>query len=133
MAFNAEGVATTNTEEAYHGMLMPLGGYKAAASGSWWSSLRRALGGAMSNEVGGIRFRGKLVRTSQMFLAIDVARFMPLEEFTARMESLVALVKSAPPAPVTTKCWWQATRNGAPKPNASATEFPFRKAIGKPC
>ncbi len=99
-AFNSEGVPTTNTEEAYHGMLMPLGGYKGSGLGFLAEILCAVLsGGAMSNEVGGIRFRGKLVRTSQMFLAIDVARYMPLEEFTARMESLVALVKSAPPAP----------------------------------
>jgi LDH2 family malate/lactate/ureidoglycolate dehydrogenase len=99
-AFNSEGVPTTNTEEAYHGMLMPLGGYKGSGLGFLVEILCAVLsGGAMSNEVGGIRFRGKLVRTSQMFLAIDVARFMPLEEFTARMEGLVALVKSAPPAP----------------------------------
>ena len=99
-AFNAEGVPTTNTEEAYHGMLMPLGGYKGSGLGFLVEILCAVLsGGAMSNEVGGIRFRGKLVRTSQMFLAIDVARYMPVEEFTARMEHLVALVKSAPPAP----------------------------------
>jgi LDH2 family malate/lactate/ureidoglycolate dehydrogenase len=99
-AFNSEGVPTTKTEEAYHGMLMPLGGYKGSGLGFLVEILCAVLsGGAMSNEVGGIRFRGKLVRTSQMFIAIDVARFMPLEEFTARMESLVALVKSAPPAP----------------------------------
>jgi LDH2 family malate/lactate/ureidoglycolate dehydrogenase len=56
-------------------------------------------GGAMCNEVGGIRFRGKTVRVSQMFLAIDVARFMPLEEFTARVEQLVHIMKSTPAAP----------------------------------
>jgi LDH2 family malate/lactate/ureidoglycolate dehydrogenase len=99
-AFNAEGVPTTNTAEAYHGMLMPLGGYKGSGLGFLVEILCAVLsGGAMSNEVGGIRFRGKLVRTSQMFLAIEVARYMPVEEFTARMERLVALVKSAPPAP----------------------------------
>ena len=99
-AFNAEGVPTTNTGEAYRGMLMPLGGYKGSGLGFLVEILCAVLsGGAMSNEVGGIRFRGKLVRTSQMFLAIDVARYMPVEEFTARMEYLVALVKSAPPAP----------------------------------
>jgi LDH2 family malate/lactate/ureidoglycolate dehydrogenase len=99
-AFDSEGVPTTRTEEAYHGMLMPLGGYKGSGLGFLVEILCAVLsGGAMSNEVGGIRFRGKLMRTSQMFLAIDVARFMPLEEFTARMERLVALVKSAPPAP----------------------------------
>src|SRR5258708_19052457 len=56
-------------------------------------------GGAMCNEVGGIRFRGKTVRVSQMFMAIDVARFMPVEEFTARVEQLVTLMKSTATAP----------------------------------
>jgi len=99
-AFDAEGAPTTNTAQAYHGMLMPLGGYKGSGLGFMVEILCAVLsGGAMSNEVGGIRFRGKLVRTSQMFLAIDIARYMPVAEFTARMEHLVALVKSAPPAP----------------------------------
>jgi len=53
----------------------------------------------MPNEVGGIRFRGKTVRVSQMFMAIDVARFMPVEEFTARVEQLVQIMKSTPAAP----------------------------------
>jgi LDH2 family malate/lactate/ureidoglycolate dehydrogenase len=56
-------------------------------------------GGAMCDEVGGIRFRGKTVRTSQMYLAIDVTRFMPVEEFTARVTRLVHIMKSTPAAP----------------------------------
>ena len=44
-------------------------------------------------------FRGKPLRTSQMYLAIDVARFQPVEEFTARVERLVNLMKNTPPAP----------------------------------
>jgi LDH2 family malate/lactate/ureidoglycolate dehydrogenase len=34
-----------------------------------------------------------------MYMAIDVARFMPLDEFTARVEQLVGIMKSTPPAP----------------------------------
>jgi LDH2 family malate/lactate/ureidoglycolate dehydrogenase len=56
-------------------------------------------GGAMSTEVGGIRFRGKTVRVSQTFLAIDIARFMPVEEFTSRLNHLITLMKSTPTAP----------------------------------
>jgi LDH2 family malate/lactate/ureidoglycolate dehydrogenase len=52
----------------------------------------------MSTNVGGIRIRGKPTRVSQMFLAIDVRRFMPVEEFTGRVEWLVDMVKSAAPA-----------------------------------
>ena len=99
-AFNSEGVPTTDTAQAYKGMLMPLGGYKGSGLAMMVEILCSVLsGGAMANEVGGIRFRGKTVRVSQMYLAIDVARFMPVEEFTARVEKLVALMKSTPAAP----------------------------------
>src|SRR5882757_3356462 len=94
-AFDSEGVPTTDTKAAYKGMLMPLGGYKGSGLAMMVEILCSVLsGGAMCDEVGGIRFRGKTVRVSQMFLAIDVARFMPVEEFTARVERLVALMKS---------------------------------------
>src|SRR6202140_2029470 len=99
-AFNSAGVPTTSTAEAYKGMLMPLGGYKGSGLAMMVEILSSVLsGGAMPNEVGGIRFRGKTVRVSQMFMAIDVARFMPVEEFTARVEQLVQIMKSTPAAP----------------------------------
>jgi LDH2 family malate/lactate/ureidoglycolate dehydrogenase len=99
-ALDSSGVPTTDTEAAYKGMLMPLGGYKGSGLGMMVGILCSVLsGGAVSTEVGGIRFRGRLVRVSQTFIAIDIARFMPLEEFTSRMEKLVNLVKSTPTAP----------------------------------
>jgi LDH2 family malate/lactate/ureidoglycolate dehydrogenase len=99
-AFDGNGNPTTDTQAAYKGMLMPLGGYKGSGLAMMVEILCSVLsGGAMSTEVGGIRFRGKTVRVSQMFMAIDVARFMPVEEFTARVEKLVAMMKSTPTAP----------------------------------
>jgi LDH2 family malate/lactate/ureidoglycolate dehydrogenase len=99
-AFNSEGVPTTSTAEAYRGMLMPLGGYKGSGLAMMVEILCSVLsGGAMCNEIGGIRFRGKPVRVSQMYLAIDIARFMPVEEFTARVEALVGIMKSTQAAP----------------------------------
>ena len=99
-AFDSQGVPTTDTQAAYKGMLMPLGGYKGSGLAMMVEILCSVLsGGAMANEVGGIRFRGKRVRVSQMYMAIDVARFMPVEEFTARVEQLVALMKSTKTAP----------------------------------
>jgi LDH2 family malate/lactate/ureidoglycolate dehydrogenase len=99
-AFDSEGLPTTSTAEAYKGMLMPLGGYKGSGLAMMVEILSSVLsGGAMANEVGGIRFRGKTVRVSQMYMAIDVARFMPVEEFTARVTHLVQLMKSTPAAP----------------------------------
>src|SRR5260370_31103184 len=52
-------------------------------------------GGVMCTELGGIRVKGQPRRTSQFFLAIDVARFMPLSEFESRMRTLVEMVKSS--------------------------------------
>jgi len=100
-AFDAQGVPTTSTAAAYNkGMLMPLGGYKGSGLGLMVEILCSVLsGGAMANEVGGIRIRGRHNRCSQCFIAIDIARFMPVQEFTARVEELVKLMKSTDPAP----------------------------------
>jgi LDH2 family malate/lactate/ureidoglycolate dehydrogenase len=99
-AFDSEGVPTTETAVAYKGMLMPLGGYKGSGLAMMVEILCAVLGGgAMANELGGIRFRGKPVRVSQTFIAIDIARFMPVEEFTARMTKLVGIMKSTAVAP----------------------------------
>ena len=99
-AFNSQGVPTTSTAEAYHGgMLMPLGGYKGSGLAMLVEILCGALGGgAMSREVGGIRDLGRPMRTGQTYISIDIARFMPVEEFTARVQTLVGLMKGTAPA-----------------------------------
>lgn len=98
-AMDAEGVPTTDTETALSGLLMPLGGYKGSGLAMLAEILCATLGGgAMSTELGGIRVQGQPMRTSQLFLAIDVARFMPLPEFERRIEALVRMVKSSQPA-----------------------------------
>ena len=95
-AMDSEGVPTTNTETALAGLLMPLGGYKGSGLAMMAEILCAVLsGGAMSTQLGGIRVKGQPMRTSQFFLAIDVARFMPLTEFERRMQTLVAMVKSS--------------------------------------
>jgi LDH2 family malate/lactate/ureidoglycolate dehydrogenase len=98
-ALDADGVPTTSAAAAVKGMLMPLGGYKGSGLGMMVEILCAVLAGsAMATEVGGVRIAGKPSRTSQTFLAIDIARFMPLEEFTSRMEKLIASIKSTPVA-----------------------------------
>jgi LDH2 family malate/lactate/ureidoglycolate dehydrogenase len=95
-AMDSEGVPTENVDTALNGLLMPLGGYKGSGLAMMAEILCGVLsGGAMSTELGGIRVQGQPMRTSQFFLAIDVARFMQLDEFQRRMQSLVALVKSS--------------------------------------
>ena len=98
-AMDSEGAPTTSTEAAIRGMPMPLGGYKGTGLAMLVEVLCGVLsGGAMGTEIGGIRIRGKHVRASQMFLAVDIDRFMPVEEFSGRMEWLVNTVRSAEPA-----------------------------------
>ena len=98
-AMDSEGVPTTDTDAALRGLPMPLGGYKGSGLAMLVEILCAVLGGgAMSTNVGGIRMPGKPTRVSQTFVAVDVKRFMPVEEFTGRVEWLVDMVKSAAPA-----------------------------------
>ncbi len=98
-ALDASGAPTTDTQAAYHGLLMPLGGYKGSGLAMLVEILCGVLGGgAMGTEVGGVRSVGRPARNSQMFMGIDVSRFMPLDQFEQRMRWLVAEVKSARPA-----------------------------------
>jgi len=95
-AMDSDGVPTADTQTALSGLLMPLGGYKGSGLAMMAEILCAVLsGGAMSTELGGIRIQGQPMRTSQMFLAIDVARFVSLDEFARRMQSLVGMVKSS--------------------------------------
>jgi LDH2 family malate/lactate/ureidoglycolate dehydrogenase len=99
-AMDSQGLPTTRTSEAIKGMPMPLGGYKGSGLAFFVEILSAVLsGGAMSTEVGGVRIRTRPMRVGQMFMAIDVSRFLPLEEFHARMGRLVGLIKSTPAAP----------------------------------
>lgn len=99
-AMDSEGAPTTETAKAIHGMPMPLGGYKGTGLAFMVEILVAVLsGGAMSIELGGVRVRTRPMRTGHVFMGIDVSRYLPLEEFHQRMNWLVNLVKSTPPAP----------------------------------
>ncbi|HEU0141686.1 MAG TPA: Ldh family oxidoreductase [Bryobacteraceae bacterium] len=98
-ALDKDGVPTTDPEAAMAGLPMPLGGYKGSGLAMMVEILCGVLsGGAMATQVGGIHFYTQPARISQFFLALDVSRFMPLDQFRARVAHLVAEVKSAPPA-----------------------------------
>lgn len=99
-AFDADGVPTTGTQKALKGMPMPLGGYKGSGLAFLVEILVAVLaGGAMSTQVGGVRIRTRPMSCGQAFLGIDVARYMPLDEFQKRMDYLVGVVKATPAAP----------------------------------
>ena len=99
-AMDGEGVPTTSVDSAIRGLLMPLGGYKGSGLAMMVEILCAVLsGGAIAQELGGLRIKDRPFRVSQFFLALDVARFLPLEEFERRMQDLVTQAKSARPAP----------------------------------
>lgn len=100
-ALDAEGVPTTDTQVAMKAgpLLMPLGGYKGTGLSMLVEVLTGVLsGGAMSTQLSSFRVRGRPVRINQTFLAIDIARFLPVEEFSARLAELEQMVRSTPPA-----------------------------------
>jgi LDH2 family malate/lactate/ureidoglycolate dehydrogenase len=98
-SMDREGLPTTDLAEAFRGFLMPLGGYKGSGLALMVEILCSVLsGGAMFGEIGSIRSRGTPMRASQFYLAIDVERFLPREEFIERIDRLVATIKSAQPA-----------------------------------
>lgn len=96
-AMDKDGIPTADTEAAYAGLLMPLGGYKGSGLAMMVEILCGVIGGGgMGPQLGGIRVRGKAVRASQTFIAIDVLRMQP--DFRERIDWLIGEVKSAAPA-----------------------------------
>lgn len=99
-AMDKEGVPTTSTQEALAGFAMPLGGYKGTGLAVMVEILCAVLsGGAIGTELGGLRIQGKNMRVGQAFIAIDIKRFMPLDDFIARMRRLRDMIKNTAPAP----------------------------------
>src|SRR5258706_80137 len=98
-AVDAEGQPTTDPQAALAGMPMPLGGYKGSGLALMVEVLCAVLSGsAMLTEVGGLRVANRPMKVSHFFLAIDAARFLPLDQFTERMQSLRDTVKGSAPA-----------------------------------
>jgi LDH2 family malate/lactate/ureidoglycolate dehydrogenase len=98
-AMDSDGNPTTDPKIASEGLPMPLGGYKGYGLAVMVEILCAVLsGGAMLTDVGGIHMHGKPMRANYLFLAIDVARFMPFDEFTARMQWLRETLTNSQPA-----------------------------------
>lgn len=99
-AMDKDGVPTTDTQAALEGFPMPLGGYKGSGLAVMVEILCAVLsGGAMLTELHGLRKQGKPMRVGQFFLAVDVSRFMPMDEFVERMRKLRDILKNTAPAP----------------------------------
>ncbi len=98
-AMDSEGNPTTDPKIALEGLPMPLGGYKGTGLALMVEVLCAVLsGGAMMTGVGGLRVKNRPMRVSHFFLAIDPARFLPMDEFLARMQQMRETVKGSRPA-----------------------------------
>ena len=99
-ALDAEGRPTTDPQTAMAGLPMPLGGYKGSGLAVMVEILCSVLsGGAMLTQMGGLWNSTGPMKVSQYFLAIDVARFMPVEEFAERMQFIRQTVTNSRPTP----------------------------------
>jgi LDH2 family malate/lactate/ureidoglycolate dehydrogenase len=97
-ALDRHGVPTTDPGEAlFHGFLQWAGGYK----GFGLATVVEVLGGVLSGGLFGSdvpamkAFGADPLVTSGFYLALDPERFMPIAEFRARMDRLVAQIKSS--------------------------------------
>lgn len=98
-ALDSRGRPTTSTVEAQQGFLMPLGGYKGYGLAMMVEILCSVLSGGRMGPLTGDPREGKgPLGYSQCFLAVDVGRFVPVEEFGRRMDVLIDMMKSAAPA-----------------------------------
>jgi LDH2 family malate/lactate/ureidoglycolate dehydrogenase len=97
-ALDSEGRPTTDAEEAVKGLPMPLGGYKGSGLALMVEILCSVLsGGAMMTQMGALWDSTTPMNASHYFLAVDVARFLPLEEFAERMQFIRRTVMESRP------------------------------------
>jgi LDH2 family malate/lactate/ureidoglycolate dehydrogenase len=98
-ALDSEGRPTTDAKAAAAGLPMPLGGYKGSGLAVMVEILCSVLsGGAMMTQTGALWDSTAPMNASHYFLAVDVARFLPLEEFIERMQFVRRTVKESRPA-----------------------------------
>lgn len=98
-AFDAEGRPATDPAAFYgppRGALLPLGGL-AGHKGFGLSLVVEALSGALSG-AGTTRDFGSIQGNALFITAIDVAHFIPLEDFTSEIQTLILRVKGSRPA-----------------------------------
>src|SRR5215210_878367 len=102
-ASDVEGVPTTDPAQAIRGMLLPAGGPKGFALAAMIDILCGGLSsGAIGNEVRPLYGDPALpYRCSHFFLAVDIARFRPLDEFGAAVAQFADGIRNSRRAPGT--------------------------------
>jgi len=98
-AVDAAGVPTTDPERALAGLVLPMAGHKGYAIAVLLDVLTGVLSGsAIGSEVAGPYQAERRGGNGQLFIALDVERFLEPDTFVERVGRLIADVKSAPAA-----------------------------------
>jgi LDH2 family malate/lactate/ureidoglycolate dehydrogenase len=96
-ALNVAGEPTTDPLEAINGVFLPMAEHKGYAIAVMMDVLSGVLtGSAFSDGVKGPYVADSRSGAGHMMIALDISKFMPLDEFNARMERLIADLKAVP-------------------------------------
>ncbi len=100
LALDREGKATTNADDAFKGVCLPFGGVKGAALSMLMDVLAGVLTGAnYGGDVKSLYFDHSAPQNvGHLFFAIRPDLFVPRDEFSARMDTLVERAKDCPRA-----------------------------------
>jgi LDH2 family malate/lactate/ureidoglycolate dehydrogenase len=99
-ATDGEGAPTTDAHEAVDGLILPMAGHKGYAISFMFDVLAGVLtGSAFGTGVAGPYDPDRRSGCGHFLVVVDVAAMLPAQEFTARMEALVAQTKANPTAP----------------------------------
>lgn len=96
-ALTKDGEPTTDARTAFEGILAPMGGYKGAGFSFMISLLAGVLpGAAFGTGVKDLyKDLGNAQNVGHLFAAVDVERFQPLQEFTAKVDQAIREVHAA--------------------------------------
>ncbi|MGE3272316.1 MAG: Ldh family oxidoreductase [Chloroflexota bacterium] len=96
-ARDSDGNPTTDPVAARAGSLEPVGGHKGLALAVMLDVLAGVLsGGRFGGMLGTEPGRGEM---AQFFLTVDITRFMPMDQFLARMDELIDQIHNSPKSP----------------------------------
>ena len=97
-----------------------------------WEVLTGVLGGlAFGPNVGALEDLSRPQEVSHFLLALDPAAYLPLDLFTARIDSLIEQIRGVPPPPVSSGRTRPASRASREPPPVSARASHSRPAARK--
>ena len=96
-AINQAGEPTTDPQEAIDGIILPMAEHKGYAIAAMVDLLSGVLtGSGFLSAVHSPYQTAEQSHCGHLLLAMDIAKFQPLEQFTARMEAFVDEIKAVP-------------------------------------